>query len=71
MDQNSNITSSNTSEHIETVSSDKNSFVLPGIITDNEINRNKPWRIVIRRVVSDGGSNYENISGEDGNNQSV
>lgn len=71
MDQNSNITSSNTSEHIETVSSDKNSFVLPGIITDKEINRNKPWRIVIRRVVSDGGSNYENISGEDGNNQSV
>ena len=32
------------------------------------INHNKPWRIVIRRIVSDGRSDYENISGNQQSN---
>lgn len=28
------------------------------------INRNKPWRVVIRRIVSDGGSDYEDVYGK-------
>lgn len=33
-----------------------------------EVNHNKPWRIVIRRIVSDGRSDYENISGDQQSN---
>jgi len=35
------------------------------------INYNKPWRVVIRRIVSDGGNNYEDIYGEQNSNQSM
>lgn len=31
---------------------------------EEEINRNKPWRIVIRRNVTNGGGSDENISGD-------
>ena len=37
-------------------------------ILQKEINHNKPWRIVIRRIVSDGRSDYENISGNQPSN---
>lgn len=54
------ITSSITSERIETISSESNAIAVLQPKTE-EINRNKPWRVVIRRIVSDGGSDYENI----------
>ncbi len=68
MNQNSNITSSSTSERIETVSMSNETIVLSESVKEQNINRNKPWRVVIRRIVSDGGSTYEDISGENGNN---
>ncbi len=54
------ITSSITSERIETISSASSAIAVLQQKTE-EINRNKPWRVVIRRIVSDGGSDYENI----------
>lgn len=44
--------------------------VLENLIQDKEIviNRNKPWRVVIRRIISDGGSNYEDVYGENSGN---
>lgn len=57
------ITSSTTSERIETISSESNAIAVLHPQTE-EINRNKPWRVVIRRIVADGGSNYENVSGK-------
>ncbi len=44
-------------------SSATNSVTAMPVQAEREINRNKPWRIVIRRSVSDGGSDYENIPG--------
>lgn len=47
--------------------------VISGLLSDEEksLNKNKPWRIVVRRIVSDGGSNYEDIYGDTTGNQSV
>lgn len=44
--------------------------VLPRI-TEEKINHNKPWRVVIKRIVADGRSDNENISGNATDNKSV
>lgn len=67
MNQRDNVTSSTASERVETISSDNNVISISEGTTVQEINRNKPWRSVIRRVVSDGRSDYEDIPGGDGN----
>lgn len=71
MNQNNNITSSTINVQLETASSNSNASALLQKKNENDINRNKPWRIVIRRVVSDGGSNYKDISGENESNKSM
>ena len=65
------ITSSDRTMHTEMVSADKDAIILPQISDEKTINRNKPWRIVIRRIISNGRSDYENIFGEDRSNQSM
>ena len=48
-------------DYTNTVSSNTEAIVLPKH-SENMINRNKPWRIVIRRIVADGGSDYKDLS---------
>lgn len=36
--------------------------------TERKVNHNKPWRVVIKRKVADGGSNNKYISGDNINN---
>ena len=51
-------------ERAEKFSTSDNRIVAtyPGLPDNKQINYNKPWRQIIRRVVSDGGSNHEDLS---------
>lgn len=52
---------------LSSTSSEK-SVVITTLEDKQEINYNKPWRNVIRRIISDGGDDYENLSGNIENN---
>lgn len=56
---------------VGTASSPKDTVPIPEITMENSINRNKPWRVVIRRQVADGGSDNQSISRTIRNDQSV
>ncbi len=60
-------------ETIEHSTQVNDSRVLDPQLDDKQdaINRNKPWRVVIRRIIADGGNNYEDIYGEQTDNKSV
>ena len=63
-----NITNSDRTKRAEIVSAGKETIVLPQRSAEKTINRNKPWRIVIRRIIANGRSDYENLFGENGSN---
>ena len=48
--------------------SEHNVFVNQMQDEERVINHNKPWRVVIKRIVSDGESNYEDVYGEQSGN---
>lgn len=71
MNENINSTTSTTSEYSEKSTSNGNILKIMSDENNSSINRNKPWRRVIRRIVSDGRSDYENISGKFEDSQSM
>lgn len=49
-------------DDISTSSSQSNNIVVQNNTTNEPINHNKPWRIIIRRTISDGGSENQGLS---------
>ncbi len=49
-------------EDTSTSSSQSNNIIIQNNTKDEVINYNKPWRIIIRRRISDGGSENQDLS---------
>lgn len=63
MEENREITSAEIGDYYESPSTSIGITTLAPEISEPILNRNKPWREVIRRKIAYGGSNYEDVSG--------